>query len=134
MLAGTPGASYKSAATTRVADLELDAQGNVTGIARFSMTGPEALYWRQIALENDEDEVKKKFNDSIRASLPDGVTADFDHFLELENYESDLMGVVKVSGTMGAVTGKRFIVPGCFSSRMPNTHLWNWISGRRPLT
>ena len=114
VLAGTPGASYKSAATTRVANLELDAQGNVTGIARFSMAGPEALYWRQIALENDEDEVKKRFNDSIRDSLPDGVTADFDHFLELDNYESNLMGVVKVSGAMGAVTGKRFIVPGLF--------------------
>lgn len=114
VLASTPGASYKSAAVTRLADLELDAQGNVSGTARFVMKGPEALRWRQIALENDEDEVKKEFNDSIRDALPEGVTADFDHFLELENYENDLMGIVKVSGSMGAATGKRFILPGVF--------------------
>jgi hypothetical protein len=114
VLALTPSPSYKGASTTQVANLELDSEGNVSGVARFAMTGPEALRWRQIALENDENEVKKQFNDSIRDSLPDGVTADFDHFLELENYESDLMAIVKVSGTLGAVTGKRFIVPGLF--------------------
>jgi len=114
VLAMTPNPGYKSAATTRIANLQLDADGNVSGIARFVMTGPEALRWRQIALENDEDEVKKEFNESIRDALPEGVTADFDHFLALEDYESDLMGIVKVSGTLGAATGKRFIVPGLF--------------------
>ena len=114
VLVQTPSPGYKGASTTRVANLELDAEGNVSGVARFVMTGPDALRWRQIALQNDEDEVKKEFNDSIRDSLPEGVTADFDHFLELEKYETDLMAIVKVSGTLGAVTGKRFIVPGLF--------------------
>jgi len=114
VIADTPGANFRSAATTRTALLTLDAQGNVNGIARFSMSGPEAMRWRQIALENDEDEVKKQFNESIRELLPEGVTADFDHFLELDHYESSLMGIVKVSGTIGAVTGKRFILPGLF--------------------
>ena len=31
------------------------------------MTGPNALYWRQLTLENDEDEVKKEFNETMRS-------------------------------------------------------------------
>lgn len=114
MLSTTPAASFRDAVTTRVANLELDAQGNVTGTARFVMTGPEALYWRQLALQNDEEEVKKRFNESIRSALPEGVAADFDHFLALDEADSDLIGIVQVSGSLGAVTGKRFILPGLF--------------------
>jgi hypothetical protein len=78
------------------------------------MTGPEALHWRQLALQNDADEVKKQFNESIRGDMPDGVDVDFDHFLALDDPNANLMAVVKVSGNLATATGKHFFLPGLF--------------------
>ena len=82
----TPASSYKSAAVQRVADLVIDPAGEVKGTVRFVMNGPDALHWRQLALENDQDEVKKQFNESMQDLFPEGVQADFDHFLALDDY------------------------------------------------
>jgi hypothetical protein len=112
--AETPASTYQQSVTTRVADLTIDADSNITGTVRFIMTGSEALHWRQLQLENDPEEVKKQFNESMRAYIPDGVQADFDHFLGIDDYNANLIGFVKVSGNMGSVTGKRFFLPGSF--------------------
>jgi hypothetical protein len=109
-----PVNSYKDAMTTRVADVKIDKDGTITGTARISLTGPEAMRWRQRAIENDEDELKKEFNEHVRDMVPDGVNADFDHFLGLEDYHAQLMAVMKLSGNMGTVTGKRVFLPGVF--------------------
>jgi hypothetical protein len=114
MYGTTPALTYKQTGISRVADLTLDPSGNVTGTARFVMSGEEALHWRQLALKNDAEEVKKQFNEAIRAYIPDGVQADFDHFLGLDDYDSNLLGIVKLSGAMGSATGKRFFLPGLF--------------------
>ena len=42
------------------------------------------------------------------------MQADFDHFLALDDYNSNLMAVLKVSGQLGSATGKRFFLPGMF--------------------
>jgi hypothetical protein len=110
----TPVNSYKEATTLRTADISIARDGSISGIVRISMNGPEATRWRELAIENDEDEVKKRFNESMRLMVPDGVTAEFDHFLGLEDYHSQLMGILKVSGNMGTVTGKRIFLPGVF--------------------
>jgi hypothetical protein len=109
-----PGNSYKEATTIRIADVTIAPDGAVSGTARFTMAGPEALRWRQIAIENDPDEVKKQFNEYMRGQVPEGVDAEFDHFLGLEDYHSQLMGIVKLSGNFGTVTGKRVFLPGVF--------------------
>jgi hypothetical protein len=114
VFATTPPGTYKDSAVQRVADLTIDATGSVKGIARMVMTGQDALHWRQLALENDEEEVKKQFNESMRDSLPDGVQADFDHFLGLNDYSTNLLGIVNVSGSLGTMTGKHFFLPGLF--------------------
>ncbi len=110
----TPAGSYKAALVQRVADLTIDAQGSVKGTVRFIMSGPQALHWRQLTVQNDQDEVKKQFNESMQDDYPDGVQADFDHFLGLDEYEANLIGVVKVSGNIGTATGKHFFLPGLF--------------------
>jgi hypothetical protein len=110
----TPGLTYKDSTVKRVANLEIDPQGNMKGSVRFVMSGPNALHWRQPALENDEEEVKKQFNESMLAYLPEGVQADFDHFLGLDDPEVSLIGIVKVSGNIGTATGKHFFLPGLF--------------------
>jgi hypothetical protein len=110
----TPGGTYKQTMEARVLDLTIDGASNVTGSVRFVLSGEEALHWRQRMLETDADEVKKEFNESIRSDIPDGMQADFDHFLGLEDYNINLVAVVKVSGNMGSATGKHFFLPALF--------------------
>jgi transglutaminase-like putative cysteine protease len=113
-LASTPQGIYKNAVVQRSADLTVDPDGSVKGSIRYVMTGPEALQWRQLALQNDSEKVKKQFNESLRNDMPDGVEVDFDHFLALDDYESNLMAIVKVSGNIATATGKHFFLPGLF--------------------
>jgi len=112
--AQTPPSNYKAAVVQRVAQLFVDPAGALSGSVRFIMSGPDALYWRQLTLENDPDEIKKQFNESIKDVFPDGVQADFDHFLALDDYSVNLIGIVKVSGNIGSSTGKHFFLPGLF--------------------
>jgi hypothetical protein len=110
----TPAAPYTANITDRIADLTIDPSGNVRGTIRFILRGQEALRWRQLTLRNDESEVKKQFNEQIRRDLPEGVQADFNHFLGLADYESNLLAMVDVSGTLANVTGKHLFLPELF--------------------
>ena len=83
-----PAVPYTVVELSRVADLNIDSSGSVKGTARFVLTGQEAPVLASACTRNDESEVKKQFNESIRADLPDGVQADFDHFLGLDQYDS----------------------------------------------
>jgi hypothetical protein len=113
-LAMTPSNPYTSAVTQRVADIALAEDGSITGIARFKMNGPEALYWRHQTLTSDNDEIKKLFNEELLSELPDGVQAEFDQFQNLDKYNEMLIAVVKLSGNLGNTTGKRYFLPGLF--------------------
>jgi hypothetical protein len=110
----TPGTSDESSGVGRVADLTIDEAGNVKGQVRIILSGQDALRWRQIAILNDEGEVKKRFNEWIAEYLPEGVQGDFDHFLGLEDYNVNLLGFVRVTGSLGTTTGKRMFLPGMF--------------------
>lgn len=110
----TPLGVYTASQVGRVADLTIDDSGGVKGKAQFVLTGQDALYWRQLAIQNDEAEVKKQFNEAIRAYMPDGAQADFNHFLGLQDYNVNLIAIVDVSGNIGTATGKHFFLPGLF--------------------
>jgi hypothetical protein len=113
-IAATPANLYSSANTQRIAEITLDDKGAITGYARFIITGPEALHWRQLTLTNDTDEIKKQFNEQLIGILPDGVHADFDHFLALDDYNAKLIAIINLSGNLGTATGKRYFLPGLF--------------------
>ena len=113
-IAGTPSNVYTSATTQRIADITIDEHGDITGYARFIMIGPASLHWRQLTLTNDTDEIKKQFNEELKGILPDGVHADFDHFLGLDDYNSNLIGIINLSGNLGTATGKRYFLPAFF--------------------
>ena len=110
----TPGAPYVASVVQRIADLDIDSNGGVKGTVRVVMKGQQALHWRQLSLQNDEDEVKKQFNEAVRAYMPDGVEADFTHFLGLTDYDSNLMAVVSISGNLATTTGKHVFLPELF--------------------
>ncbi len=114
IIARTPSGNFKASFVQRVADLTVDISGAVKGSVWFVLGGQDALYWRQMALQNDEGEVKKRFNEWVRGYLPDGVEADFDHFLALDQYDTNLLGMMQISGSLGTATGKHFFLPGLF--------------------
>ena len=110
----TPAGGYKGSTVQRIANVTIAPDGSVTGTLRFVMNGAESLRWRQIAIRNDDAEVKKQFNEAMNEVVPDGVHAEFDHFLGLEDYNSVLMATATISGNLGNATGKRFFLPGQF--------------------
>jgi hypothetical protein len=114
VLATTPAIAYKDSTMQRVANLTIDETGSVKGAAAFIMTGQDALYWRQLLLKNDEEEVKKQFNESMRDNFPEGVQTDFDHFQGLDDPAAILSAYIRVSGSLGIVTGKHLLLPGLF--------------------
>jgi hypothetical protein len=111
----TPAQAYAANSTIRTADITLDAHGAIThSDVRIIMSGQEALRWRQRSLRNDETEVKKQFDDEIGGLVPQGVEAHIDHFLGLDDPDTNLMAVVKMSGSLGTATAKRLMLPGFF--------------------
>lgn len=110
----TPLEDYSANSTTRTGDITLDAHGAISGRLQFAMTGQAALRWRQRAIENDETELKKQFDRSLESMVPEGVEAHIDHFLGLDNPDSKLLAIIKVSGALGTATSKRLLLPGFF--------------------
>ena len=81
----TPLLPYSANAVVRRAELTVGPDGSVNGKLQFSMTGQEALRWRQQSLRVDEDTLKKSFDDWLRTQLPSGVEAHVTHFAKLDD-------------------------------------------------
>ena len=113
-IATTPSQDYKDNMTRRTGDLTLDPHGGITGEFAIEMTGQAALRWRQAALRNDDEELKKMFDRDLERIVPEGVEAHVDHFLALDQPDKVLLAVVKVKGTLGTSTAKRLLLPGFF--------------------
>jgi len=109
-----PEEPYSSNTIVRSGDVTLDEHGGVTGNFRFVMKGQQALHWRQFALRNDPDDVKKEFDKWLVQIAPEGVEAHMDHFLGLDDPNANLMAIVKVEGTLGSATSRRLLIPGYF--------------------
>ena len=112
--AGSPPGLYTVNPLQRAGDLILDGHGAVTGVLNLAMTGQRALRWRQAALRNDEDEVKKQFDHWLESMVPDGVEAHIDSFTGLDNPDIPLIASVKANGNLGAATSKRLLLPAFF--------------------
>jgi hypothetical protein len=109
-----PMLNYADNTLLRSGDIILDEHGNATGGVNIVMTGQRALDWRQYALRNDLDEVKKSFDRMLQHQVPLGVGAHIDHFEGLDDPEVKLIAVIDLHGTSGTTTGKRLFLPGFF--------------------
>jgi Domain of Unknown Function with PDB structure (DUF3857)/Transglutaminase-like superfamily len=116
----TPEQAYSSNVLRRTGDIAVDPQGAITGDIQVVMAGQEALQWRQIALEVDETELKKQFNENLEQTVPASIEAHVDHFLGLDEPDRNLMAIVKVRGQLGTATAKRLILPGFFFETRAN--------------
>jgi hypothetical protein len=105
---------YKDNVLIRTADLKLDENGQLSGMIRVTMSGAPALYWRQRALEVDDEELHRQYDKAIRDQFPGGVEVKLQSFLGLTDPEHLLMAVLKVEGSMGTATGHRVILPASF--------------------
>lgn len=112
--ATTTSQFYKDNTLLRIGDLTVDQQGVASGNFRLIMNGQQALYWRQAALRNDLDEVNKRFDRELKDMMPDGIEAHLDHFLGLDDPNTNLIAMVKAEGTLGTSTSKRLLLPGFF--------------------
>ena len=113
-LVTSPNQLYTDNKVTRIGDVTVDAAGAVTGTVSIVMIGQESLRWRQKALENDLDEVKKQFDHELESLTPDGVEAHVDHFLGIDDPDVNLIAKVNLHGTLGTATAKRILLPGFF--------------------
>jgi hypothetical protein len=112
--ATSPLQPYTANTLLRMGDVNIDEHGAATGSFRFILSGQEAMRWRQAALENDEGEARKRFDEWLRTMAPDGIEAHLDHFLGLDDPDVNLIAVVKAEGTLGTATSKRLMLPGFF--------------------
>ncbi len=116
----TPAQVYTENATSRDGDVTLDERGAISGRFNFVLNGQAALHWRQIALRNDLDEVKKQFDHQLEEMVPAGVEAHVDHFLALDQPDTNLLAIVTVKGTLGTSMTKRILLPGFFFESRAN--------------
>ncbi len=118
----TPAQIYKENIDQPYGDLTLDAHGGITGHIQHLMTGQAALRWRQVALRNDDTELKKQFDRELeRHCCPKAWRRTSITFWRSISPDSNLMAMVKVTGSLGTATAKRLMLPG-FSLR-PAAHV-----------
>jgi hypothetical protein len=110
----TPELSYKDTIVDRIANLTVDAHGVVSGTLQYTLTGQAALRWRQTALRNDVEELKKRFDSDLETDVPKGIEAHVDHFLAMDNPNVNLIAFINVQGKLGTATAKRLMLPGQF--------------------
>ncbi len=110
----TPVPIYQSTNEVRDAYLEMEPDGKVNGTIRITLSGSQALNWRQYALSNEEDALKEQFEKTLQQEMPDGVKVKVDHFLGLTDWDKGLQVMLKVTGSMGTATSKRVFLPATF--------------------
>ena len=113
-IAQTPVPHATDTVVTRNADLTLDANGGVQGTLHLTMTGSEALIWRQEALITDAEQTAKEFQEQLQRAMAPGVQVKMEGFTGLSDFTVPFAATLQVSGTLGTRTGHRLLVPGTF--------------------
>ncbi len=107
----TSGDGYSTNRIMRVANLAVDADGEIAGKVDLTYSGSAALSWRHVALRGDEEGLKHDLQSSLEEMLPKSLEVRVNSVKNLEDYEKPLMVSYGVTGTMGNSAGKRLVVP-----------------------
>jgi len=107
----TPGDLYTANKTSRVANLVMDAHGEISGGIDLTFAGSPALNWRQLALRSDMAAVKHDLRLTLENMLPANMEVKVDAIDNLADYELPLKVHYTVKGAAGTPTGKRLMVP-----------------------
>ena len=105
------GEGYNSNETDRVANLTMDATGNITGKIDFTYTGAAALRWRHTALRGDDESLKHELRTSLENLIPGSLQVKDVTVSNVTEYEQPLKVTYTVEGALGSWTGKRLVLP-----------------------
>ena len=114
-----PGATYDKALTRRIADVTLDADGDLRGTLTVKFEGGEALEHRLDALETDEAGRKKSLEDEIQTWLPNGASAKMTKSEGWDSINEPLVVTFDITvSSYSTAAGKRLLMPSyLFQSR-----------------
>lgn len=108
----TPDPKPSDAATVRTADLQIDDQGNATGIVSIDWSGYRAVDYRVLFRKDDDAGRKKELQDLLQNQLAGGATitvAKIDNWDDLSK-PIHVEATVKASGFATSM-GHRLLVP-----------------------
>ncbi|HEY4009929.1 MAG TPA: DUF3857 and transglutaminase domain-containing protein [Acidobacteriaceae bacterium] len=107
----TPLPAFSDNQTVRVANLSMDSTGHISGTVDLAFIGSPAVEWRQEALTGDEDSLKHNLRSTLEEMIPKSLEITGLTISALEDYEHPLKVTYNVSGSFGAWTGKRLLLP-----------------------
>ena len=110
-LAKTPGDGFAANKTTRVANLNMDDHGQITGKIDLTFLGSPALRWRQAGARGDEESLKHGLRTHLEEMLPKSLDVKVTNIQNLDDYDKPLVVTYTVKGTVGTPTGKRVLLP-----------------------
>lgn len=111
VFADTPGDSYPTNLIARVANLKMDAAGQITGRIDLSYSGAPALRIRHHALKGDDESLKHELRTSLENIIPRSLEVKDVTISNVAEYEAPLKVSYTVQGTVGSWTGKRLLLP-----------------------
>ena len=110
----TPVEPYTSAEIQRVANIKLDADAKAEGTINIKWVGTSGIGLRHQFLTEDKASVMASLEKSEQASVPSGIQIKITDLKGLEDYEKPLVADFTFSGTLGATTSSRILVPAQF--------------------
>ena len=118
----TDGDDYKVNRTLRVANLEMNEKGEVSGSAKLTFMGSSGVGWRHTALKGDEESLRRQLREYLEGMLPKTLEVNVGKIEHLDDYEQPLVVEYDVRGTIGTATGKRLVMPAdVFEARAATT-------------
>jgi Domain of Unknown Function with PDB structure (DUF3857)/Transglutaminase-like superfamily len=106
-----PSDGYQSNLLTRLANLKMDTNGQITGRIDIAYTGAPALRIRHNALRGDDESLKHELRTSLEDIIPHTLEVKDVTVANVADYENPLKVTYTVEGTVGSWTGKRLVVP-----------------------
>jgi hypothetical protein len=110
----TSGDDYRVNRMTRVANLKMDDEGQVTGTIKLTFAGAGAVEWRHTALRGDDESLRHDLQTYLEDMVPKSLEVKVDAIENMQDYEKPLAVSYQVHGRMGTATGKRLILPSDF--------------------
>lgn len=109
--ATTSGDDYRVNRTQRVANLQMDEKGAISGKVDLTYVGASALQWRHTALQGDDESLKRELRTHMEQMLPKTLEVTVSEIHGVDDYENPLVIHYEVKGTLGTPTGKRLVLP-----------------------
>jgi hypothetical protein len=110
----TPDEPTVGSQTQRVADIKLDAAGNVEGTVTITWINNAGFSLRRRFLREDQQAVETATEEALQRKVPTGVQLKLVSLKGLDTYNTPLVATFSVSGKLGTPTGKRLLVPAQF--------------------